>query len=134
MQQLVGNRWFALAELLIVFAYGAVVTIWPKLGGWLVVLVLLPWLIRIVSGRVTFEKSAFIVPLALTVNTAGIGIWAAYDRQAAWGKFWIIIGAVAVFTALVNQPKANLGVIASLVGLMGVIIAIIFIRNNEWNT
>ena len=134
MQQLVGNRWFALAELLIVFAYGAVVTIWPKLGGWLVVLVLLPWLIRIVSGRVTFEKSAFIVPLALIVITAGIGVWAAYDQQAAWGKFWIIIGAVAVSIALVNQPRANLGVIASLVGLMGVIIAIIFILNNEWNT
>ena len=134
MQQLVGNRWFALAELLIVFAYGAVVTIWPQLGGWLVVLVLLPWLIRIVSGRVTFEKSAFIVPLALIVITAGIGVWAAYDQQAAWGKFWIIIGAVAVCIALVNQPRANLGVIASLVGLMGVIIAIIFILINEWNT
>lgn len=134
MQQLVGNRWFALAELLIVLAYGAVVTIWPQLGGWLVVLVLLPCLIRIVSGRVTFEKSAFIVPLALIVITAGIGVWAAYDQQAAWGKFWIIIGAVAVCIALVNQPRANLGVIASLVGLMGVIIAIIFILINEWNT
>ncbi len=134
MQQLVGNRWFALAELLIVFAYGAVVTIWPQLGGWLVVLVLLPWLIRIVSGRVAFKKSAFIVPMALIVITAGIGVWAAYDQQAAWGKFWIIIGAVAVCIALVNQPRANLGVITSLVGLMGVIIAIIFILNNEWNT
>ncbi len=134
MQQLVDNRWFALAELLIVLAYGAVVTIWPQLGGWLVVLVLLPCLIRIVSGRVTFEKSAFIVPLALIVITAGIGVWAAYDQQAAWGKFWIIIGAVAVCIALVNQPRANLGVIASLVGLMGVIIAIIFILINEWNT
>ncbi len=134
MQQLVGNRWFALAELLVVFAYGAVVTIWPQLGGWLVVLVLLPWLIRIVSGRVAFKKSAFIVPMALIVITAGIGVWAAYDQQAAWGKFWIIIGAVAVCIALVNQPRANLGVITSLVGLMGVIIAIIFIMNNEWNT
>jgi hypothetical protein len=133
MQQLVGNRWFALGDLLIVFAYGAVVTIWPQLGGWLVVFVLLPWLFRIVSGRVTFEKSVFIVPLALIVITAGIGVWAAYDQQAAWGKFWIIIGAVAVFTALVSQPRANLGVIASLVGLMGVIIAIIFILNNKWN-
>ena len=127
MQQLVNNRWFALADLLIVSTYGAVVTIWPQLGGWLVVLVLLPWLIRIVSGRVTFDKSAFIVPLALIVITAGIGVWAAYDQQAAWGKFWIIIGAVAVVIALVSQPRGNFGVVASLVGLMGVIIAIIFI-------
>ncbi len=134
MQQLVGNRWFALGDLLIVFAYGAVVTIWPQLGGWLIVLVMLPWLIRIVSGRLSIEKSAFIVPLALIVITAGIGVWAAYDRQAAWGKFWIIIGAVAVFTALISQPKENLGVVASLVGLMGVIIAIIFMLNNDWNT
>jgi tetratricopeptide (TPR) repeat protein len=134
MQQLVNNRWFALADLLIVFAYGAVVTIWPQLGGWLIVLVMLPWLFRIVAGRLNIEKHAFIVPLALIVITAGIGVWAAYDRQAAWGKFWIIIGAVAVFTALVSQPKENLGVVASLVGLMGVIIAIIFMLNNDWNT
>ncbi|MEE9188788.1 MAG: O-antigen ligase family protein, partial [Anaerolineales bacterium] len=134
MQQLVGNRWFALGDLLIVFAYGAVVTIWPQLGGWLIVLVMLPWLFRIVAGRLNIEKHAFIVPLALIVITAGIGVWAAYDRQAAWGKFWIIIGAVAVFTALVSQPKENLGVVASLVGLMGVIIAIIFMLNNDWNT
>jgi hypothetical protein len=134
MQQLVGNRWFALADLIIVFAYGAVVTIWPQLGGWLIVLVMLPWLFRIVAGRLNIEKHAFIVPLALIVITAGIGVWAAYDRQAAWGKFWIIIGAVAVFTALVSQPKENLGVVASLVGLMGVIIAIIFMLNNDWNT
>ncbi len=86
MQQLVNNRWFALADLLIVFAYGAVVTIWPYLGGWLIVLVMLPWLIRIVAGHLTIEKSAFSVPLALIIITAGIGVWAAYDRQAAWGN------------------------------------------------
>jgi hypothetical protein len=33
---------------------------------------------------------------------------------------------------LINQPKANLGVVASLVGLLGVIIAIIFLLNNDW--
>jgi hypothetical protein len=98
------------------------------------VLVLLPWLIRIALGRITYEKSVLIVPLALIVITAGIGVWPAYDRQAAWGKFWITIGAVAVFIALVNQPRANLGVVASLFGLKGVIIAIIFILNNDWNT
>ncbi|MBE9473347.1 MAG: O-antigen ligase family protein, partial [Chloroflexi bacterium] len=128
------NRRFALADLIVVFAYCAVVTLWPQFGGWLVVILLLPWLIRIVSGRVTFEKSAFIVPLALIAITAGMGVWAAYDRQAAWGKFWMIIAAVALFLALVNQPRTNLGVVASLVGLMGVIIAITFILNNDWNT
>ena len=83
-QQLVNNRWFALVDLIIVFTYGAVVTIWPQLGGWLLMLVLLPWLIRIISGRITFEKSVLIVPLALVVITAGIGVWAAYERQVAW--------------------------------------------------
>lgn len=33
-----------------------------------------------------------------------------------------------------NQPRADLGVVASLVGFIGVIIAIIFILNNDWNT
>ena len=86
MQQLVSNRWFALADLILVFTYGAVVTISPQFGGVLIVFALLPWLIRLASGRFTFERTAFVYPIALIVLSAGIGIWAAYDQQAAWGK------------------------------------------------
>ena len=134
MRQLVSNRWFALAEFIYTAVIGAAIVLRPQWGGWLVILVLLPWLIRLVSGRISFEKTAFVIPIALILLTAAVGVWAAYDQQAAIEKLWVIIGAVAVFIALVYQPRANLGVVASLVGLMGVFIAIIFLFTNDWHT
>jgi O-antigen ligase len=132
MQQLVNHRWFALADLILVFTYGAAVTIFPQLASWLIVILLVPWLVRLVSGKFTIRKTAFYYPLLLIVVTAGIGVWAAYDPSAAWEKFWIISGSVIIFATLINQPEANLGVVASLVGLLGVIIAIIFLLDNDW--
>jgi len=134
MRQLISNRWFALAEFIYTAVIGAAIVLRPQWGGWLVILVLLPWLIRLASGRFTFEKTAFVIPIMLILITAAVGVWAAYDQQAAIEKLWVIIGAVAVCIALVYQPRANLGVVASLVGLMGVFIAIIFLFTNDWHT
>ncbi|MFC1922880.1 O-antigen ligase family protein [Chloroflexota bacterium] len=134
MQQLVSNRWFSLADLILVLACAAVLYFWPQLGGWPIIIALLPWLVRLVSGKYILERTFFVFPLALFILTAGMGVWAAYDQPAAWEKFWIILAGAALFAALVSQPKANLGVVAGLVGIMGVIIAIIFILNHDWNT
>ena len=131
MQQLVSNRWFELADLVLALACGAVLYFYPQVGGWVIIIALLPWLIRLASGKFTFERTFFVFPLALFVITAAIGVWAAYDHQAAWEKFWIIISATVIFAALVSQPKANLGVVTGLVGMLGVIIAIIFILNHD---
>jgi O-antigen ligase len=132
MQQLVNHRWFALADLILVFTYAAAVTIFPQLGGWLIILLLVPLGIRLASGNIAYRSTSLYFILALIAVTAGIGIWAAYDQRAAWEKFWIIIGSILIFSILINQPKANLGVVVSLVGLLGVIIAIIFLLNNDW--
>ncbi|UCF29067.1 MAG: hypothetical protein JSW42_05165 [Chloroflexota bacterium] len=134
MQQIVNHRWFTLADLILVFSYGAVVMFRPQIGGWLIVILLIPWGFRLATGRFIHSGAPLNFALALILITAGIGIWAAYDRQAAWEKFWIIIGAIVIFATLINQPKANLGVLAGLVGLLGVIIAIIFLFNNDWTT
>ena len=132
MQQLFSNRWYTLAEFISAIIISALIALQPQWGSWLAVIILLPWLARLVSRRLSFERTLFVLPIALIIITAFIGVWAAYDRQAAIEKLWVILGAVAVFVALVNQPKANLGVVASLVGLMGVIIAIIFLFTNDW--
>ena len=134
MQQLFINRWYNLAEFISAIIISALIALRPQWGSWLAVIILLPWLARLVYRRFYFEKTAIVVPIALILITAIIGVWAAYDRQAAIEKLWVSLGAVAVFVALVNQPKVNLGVVASLVGLMGVIIAIIFLFSNDWQT
>lgn len=134
MQLSVNHRWFSQADLILVFIYGAAVTILPQIGSWMIVLLLVPWMVRLVSGRFVVRRTAFYYPLVLIAVTAGLGLWAAYDRNAAWEKFWIISGSVIIFATLINQPKANLGVVASLAGLLGVIIAIIFLLNNDWTS
>jgi O-antigen ligase len=134
MQQLFSNRWFALAEFISVLIISALIVMQPRWGSWLVILILLPWLSRLIFGRLTFERTVLVIPIALFIITAVIGVWAAYDQQAAINKLWVILGAFAVFASLVSQPKANLGVVASLVGLLGVIIAIIFLLTNDWQS
>jgi O-antigen ligase len=134
MQQLFSNRWFALAEFISVLIISALIVMQPRWGSWLVILILLPWLSRLIFGLLTFERTVLVIPIALFIITAVIGVWAAYDQQAAINKLWVILGAFAVFASLVSQPKANLGVVASLVGLLGVIIAIIFLLTNDWQS
>ena len=134
MQQLFSNRWFALAEFAYAVIISSVIFMCPQWGSWLVILVLLPWLAHLVFGRISFERTAFVIPIAIFIITAGIGVWAAYDQQGAIEKLWVILGAVAVFAVLVIQPKENLGVVAGLVGLMGVFIAIIFLVTNDWHS
>ena len=134
MQQLFSNRWFALAEFAYTVIISGVIFMCPQWGSWLVILVLLPWLAHLVFGRISFERTAFVIPIAIFIITAGIGVWAAYDQQGAIEKLWVILGAVAVFAVLVIQPKENLGVVAGLVGLMGVFIAIIFLFTNDWHS
>jgi len=134
MQQMFSNRWFALAEFAYAVIISGVIFMRPEWGSWLVILVLLPWLAHLVFGRLSFERTAFVIPIAIFITTAGIGVWAAYDQQGAIEKLWVILGAVAVFAVLVIQPKENLGVVAGLVGLMGVFIATIFLVTNDWHS
>jgi hypothetical protein len=55
----------------------------------------------VLTGRLT-RRTAFDLPLALFLGTAGLAVWSAFDREAAWAKFWLIVGAVLLFYAFVN--------------------------------
>lgn len=133
MRQLVRSHWFSLADLVLACLCGLLVFVRPQWGGWLILIAITPWLIRLLSGNKPFERSGFEIPLLIFIITAGIGVWAAYDKQAAEEKFWIIGVATIIFVALVGQPKANIGGVAGLVGMMGVIIAFYFVLGNDWN-
>ncbi len=65
--------------------------------------------------------------------TAGVGVWAAYDRQAAWGKFWLLVGAVLMFYALAIQPTANHWVIAGLLTVLGCAVALFFLMTHDFS-
>jgi hypothetical protein len=129
-------RWFGLADLACAtlsglgwYAYAR-----PTLGGWPLILALLPWVLRVAAGRFPFQRTSFDIPLAVFLMTAGVGVWAAYDRAAAWDKFWTLVGAVLIFYALAAQPKDNLWLAVSALSLIGVLIASYFLLTHDWQS
>lgn len=133
MDRLVSSRWFALADLILVLGCGAIWIAWPEVGGWLILIALLPWAVRLAAGLFPFQKSILDFPIIAFLLTAGVGVWAAYNREAALVKFWILISAVLIYYALAGQPKANLRVLTGLFGALGVSIAIYFLLSQDWS-
>ncbi len=131
-RRLVDSRGFGLVELALASLCAAVWYSQPKLGGWLLPVALLPWAVRLAAGRFPFRRTWFDFPLVVFLLTAAVGVWAAYDHERAWAKFWIIVSAVAVYYALVSQPKANLWLMAGLASGLGVFIAGYFSLTHNW--
>ncbi len=95
------------------------------------VIALAPWVIRFaLTGRPT-RRTPFDVPMALFVLTAAMGIWVAFDREAAWARFWIIVGAVLVFYALANAESAG-SLRVWFLALFGAALAAHFVLTHDW--
>jgi cytochrome c-type biogenesis protein CcmH/NrfG len=74
----------------------------------------------------------FDLPLALFLLTAAVGVWAAYDREAAWAKFWLIVGAVLLFYAFANARTTPAAARAGLVTGFAVGLSLYFLATNDW--
>ena len=46
------------------------------------------------ATEVMLRRKAFDWPLLLFLLSAAWGLWIAYDRAAAWVKFWLIVGGL----------------------------------------
>jgi len=123
MTKVVEGRWFGLVELVCAVGSVALVTLQPELVGWPLLLLLLPWGVRLFTGHAPLRFSALDIWLVLFLLTANLGVWAAYDTVAAVHKFWMLMGAVAVYYTVANQPKRNLPLIFH--GLLGVGMALV---------
>jgi hypothetical protein len=113
---------------------GVLWLIQPRLGGWPLVVGLLPWAARLAAGRFPFRRTPFDPGLLAFLITAGMGVWAAYDREAAWAKFWVIVSAILFYYALASQSRSNLWRIAGLLGIVAVGMAGYFLLTNDWQT
>jgi hypothetical protein len=94
--------WLPNADLACAVAAGALWYLRPEFGPWPLLLVLSPWLVRLVAAGRLGWATPFDLPLVLFVATAGLAVWSAYDRTVAWSKFWQIVGGVFLFYALAN--------------------------------
>ncbi|MFZ1401256.1 MAG: O-antigen ligase family protein [Candidatus Promineifilaceae bacterium] len=133
MLKFVNNRWFPVVNL------GAAATaalLWYGTAGrwgWpLLLLVLLPWLLRLAAGQLPFRRSRFDGWLVLFGGTAVLATFTAYNFAQAVGKFWVLVGALAVYWAIVSLPRRDLYLLAGATGPLGVLLAFYFVMTNNW--
>ncbi|MBN1657051.1 MAG: O-antigen ligase family protein [Anaerolineae bacterium] len=104
----------------------------PRLGAWPLVIALAPCAARLSLCGYVGRRTCFETPLALFLLTAAVSVWAAYDRDAAWAKFWLIIGGVLLLYALANaglQPVA----MAWIPAIGGACLALYFVLTHDWS-
>ncbi len=75
--------------------------LFPELGGWPLVLGLLPWIVRLLYSRQLLIRTPLDWPIGLFLVTAVASVWAAHDRETALAKFWLIVGAILLYYAFV---------------------------------
>jgi hypothetical protein len=126
LRHLVDNRWFALVDLLLVIISATAWMLIPGPAIWFTLIALLPWALRLLGGRLPFQRTPFDWPLVIFLITAWIGYWAAYDKTTAWIKYWLIVSAVLIYYSLSAQPRRNLRSISFLSFCLASAIAIYF--------
>jgi hypothetical protein len=127
------RRIFALFDLGCAAFAGALWYNWPQLSWWPLLIALLPWGLRLLAGQFPFQRTKLDGLLLLFLMTALVGLWAAYDREAAWAKFWLIIDGVLIYYALAGQPEENRWPVTGLLSAFGAGVAGYFLMRHDWN-
>jgi O-antigen ligase len=123
--------WLLYLDLACAVLAGALWVAFPQAGPWPLTLALAPWVLRLVwTGRLT-RRTQFDLLLGTFLLTAGISVCASYDHQAAWHKFWLIVGGMLIFYALVNAEPVGEARGWLLAGF-GAAVALYFVATNEW--
>jgi len=132
MREIIKSQWFALVDLLLVIVGGAIWIFKPELGLWSILIALLPWILRIISGDFPFRRTSFDWLIAIFLATAWVGYWASYDEMVAWSKVWLIVVAVLLYYSIASQPQENLVWVSGFFFCIGVGVAIYFFLTHDF--
>lgn len=101
--------------------------------GWLPLAIgLLPWGLRILTGRFPFRRTPLDLPLALFLASALIAVWAAYDRPAALWKLWLLLAAALIFYAIAGLEARDMWAVAKIWGFFAILIAAYDLLTHDW--
>ncbi len=80
------------------------------------------------------RRTAFDPPLVLFLASALLGLWTAYDQEAAWAKFWPIVAGIAAFylVAWIPERLGRLEPLHVVFALLPACIGVYFILTNDW--
>ncbi len=132
LQLLIGDPWFPWLNLAGAVAATLLLVVDPQVGIWAILPALAPWLLSLLAGRLPVVRSSLDLPLVLFLVTGGVGVWAAYQPQIAWAKFWLICAAILLFYALAALDEKGLWGITAILATFGVGISIIFLLSSDW--
>lgn len=85
---------------------------------------------------VMIRRTAFDFPLALFLTSAALGVWTAYDKQAAWTKFWLIVVGIALYYLVAWLPErvgaGRVEPLRIIFALLPLGVGIYFLLTNSW--
>ena len=102
-------------------------------AAWPLALLGLSRLLSLARTGFRWRVSPFGIPLWLFLASAGLGVWTAYDRGAAWAVFYLLVGGVGLYYAIADQPDSQhlYGVLAFW-GLFGLVFSLYFLGGSDW--
>lgn len=103
-----------------------------RLGPWPLLIAAVPWVIRVIAGRFPVRRTRLDLLMLGFLVSAGVSAAIAYNSELAWGKFWLIVGAVVIFYAFAGQRSANIWPIMVGIGLFAVAVASYFLLTHDW--
>ena len=127
-------------DLLLTIAAAALWYAKPGIGPWPLLLVAAGIIARYFSQRTSpiFRKSSFDLPLLLFLASAAMGVALAYDREAAWAKFWVIVAGLAMYGAFVRAPERvragrwEFAPVRVVLAVLPAVMAAYFLLTNDW--
>jgi len=134
MKDIFEDKRFSLIELLMISLAGALWTI--TAGGFgfaLLMLVLVPWGIRLQQGRPPLRRTPLDLPLGLFFLTLLAATGLSYSGTEAWSKFWVMAGGVFLYFALVQQSRRDIWMVAAGAGPVAALLALYFVLTHNWN-
>ena len=134
MRRLIENRWFPIAEFVLVLACGTILYLHPSWGVWMILIAFLPWVGRIAAGRFPYQRTVFDIPIFIFLLTALVGVWAAYNSAAATAKFWLIVVSTLLYYAAARQSDNDLWIICGILAGLAALLSLFIFLTFDWQS
>jgi O-antigen ligase len=129
---LVNNEKFYIADFVTALISGAIWILMPQVGGWPILIALLPCLVRLRYGIFSLPNGLFLLGILIYLITAVVGYRVSFDSSAAQSKFWAIISSVFLCYAIANQPRRLAGWLAGIFFALGVFASLYFFSTHNF--